>query len=185
VSEFQPWRNPRSAPPLREIQAGGIQPPPFFSWLRAWWPALAWAGVIFLMSTDTFSSEHTGWIIEPILRWLIPLLTQYQVERIHHLIRKSAHFSEYFVFCMLLYRGVRSGRVGWRWTWGLAALSVAAGYSVLDEVHQAFVASRTASPYDSLLDSAGAFVAFAVLWAWFRLRRHHGPTQGSSPDPAA
>jgi len=40
------------------------------------------------------------------------------------------------------------------------------GYSVLDEIHQAFVASRTASPYDSLLDSIGAFAAFVVLWMW-------------------
>jgi len=41
----------------------------------------------------------------------------------------------------------------------------------MDEVHQAFVASRTASPYDSLLDSIGAFFAFAVLYLWFRFRR--------------
>jgi len=40
---------------------------------------------------------------------------------------------------------------------GLTALFCAAGYSALDEIHQAFVASRTASPYDSLLDSIGAF----------------------------
>ena len=75
------------------------------------------------------------------------------------------------MFCLLLYRGFRTGRRGWRWTWGFAALFCAAGYSVLDEIHQAFVASRTASAYDSLLDSTGAFVAFAVLWLWFRLRR--------------
>jgi VanZ family protein len=41
---------------------------------------------------------------------------------------------------------------------------------VLDEIHQAFVASRTASAYDSLLDSIGAFAAFGVLWMWFRNR---------------
>jgi len=34
-------------------------------------------------------------------------------------------------------------RPGWRWTWALAALSIAAGYSALDEIHQAFVISRT------------------------------------------
>jgi len=122
------------------------------------------------MSTDSFSAEHTASVIEPILRWLIPSLTEDQFLSIHYFIRKSAHFSEYFVFCLLLYRGVRAGRKGWRWTWGIAALSVAAGYSILDEIHQAFVASRTASAYDSLLDSVGAFVAFAALWLWFRWR---------------
>jgi VanZ family protein len=147
------------------------------AWLRAWWPALLWAGVIFSMSTDTFSSEHTASVFEPILRWMVRSLTEDQFSAIHYLIRKSAHFTEYFVFCLLLYRGVRGDRKGWRWTWGMAALCCAAGYSVLDEIHQAFVASRTASAYDSLLDSAGAFAAFGVLWMWFRWRRFGGAAE--------
>jgi VanZ family protein len=182
VTESQPWRNPRPAPQLSEIQAR-MRPPREWGWLRAWWPAVVWACVIFSMSTDTFSAEHTASVIEPILRWLLPSLTEDQFLSIHYFIRKSAHFSEYFVFCLLLYRGVRAGRPGWRWTWGIAALSVAGGYSILDEVHQAFVASRTASAYDSLLDSVGAFVAFAALWIWFRWRRPAAAAD-SSPNPA-
>jgi len=173
VPDFQPWRNPRPAPHLPEIQAR-LPPPRVPAWLHAWWPALLWAGFIFSMSTDTFSAEHTASVLEPILRWMVHSLTEDRFSRIHFFIRKSAHFTEYFVFCLLLYRGVRGERKGWRWTWGVAALSCAAGYSVLDEIHQAFVASRTASPYDSLLDSIGAFAAFVVLWMWFRFR--NGPT---------
>jgi len=141
------------------------------AWLRAWWPAIAWAGVIFTLSTDSFSSEHTATVLSFFVKWLFPHLSEDQFRFIHHIIRKSAHFTEYFIFCILIYRGVRGDRKGWRWTWGIAALSVAAGYSILDEIHQAFVVSRTASPYDSLLDSIGAFFAFAVLWLWFRFRR--------------
>jgi VanZ family protein len=141
------------------------------AWLRAWWPALLWAAVIFTLSTDTFSAAHTASIFEPIFRWLIPSLTEDQFDLIHYCIRKTAHFTEYFVFALLLYRGVRSGNKGWRWSWALTALFIAAGYSALDEIHQAFVASRTASPYDSLLDSAGAFVAIAALYLWFRRRK--------------
>jgi len=89
---------------------------------------------------------------------------------VHYLIRKSAHFTEYFVFCLLLYRAVRAGRSGWRWSWGFAALLIAAGYSITDEMHQVFVPSRGPSAYDSLLDSAGAFVALIALWLWFRRR---------------
>jgi len=170
VSEIQPWRNPRPAPHLPEIQAR-LRPPRAAAWLRAWWPALLWAGVIFSMSTDTFSAEHTSAVLERILHWLVPSITEHRFLIIHHFIRKSAHFTEYFVFCLLLYRGVRGARKGWRWTWGLTALFCAAGYSALDEIHQAFVASRTASPYDSLLDSIGAFAALGVLWVWFRWRR--------------
>lgn len=165
----QPWRNPRPAPHLPEVQPriGEILVP---GWLRAWWPALLWAAFIFTMSTDTFSAQHTASFFEPIVRWFKPDLTARQFHIIHHYIRKSAHFTEYFIFCLLLYRGVRAGRAGWRWSWGLSALGIAASYSILDEIHQAFVASRIASPYDSLLDSAGAFVAFAVLILWFRVR---------------
>jgi len=138
------------------------------------------------MSTDTFSSEHTAWVFEPILRWMIPSLTAGQFESVHHAIRKCMHFTEYFVFCLLLYRGVRGDRRGWRWTWGVTALCCAAGYSVLDEIHQAFVASRTASAYDSLLDSIGAFAAFGALWAWFRWRRSAREEEiGASKTPSA
>jgi VanZ family protein len=185
VPEIQPWRNPRPAPHLPEIQAR-LRPPRVPGWLRAWWPAFLWAGIIFWMSTDTFSAEHTGWVLEPLLRWLVRSITEAQFLTFHYFIRKSAHFTEYFVFCLLLYRGVCGGRQGWRWTWGLGALFCAAGYSVLDEIHQAFVASRTASGYDSLLDSIGAFAAFSVLWMWFRWRRSAREAEtAASKTPAA
>jgi VanZ family protein len=126
------------------------------------------------MSTDTFSAEHTATFFEHIIRWFKPTLSAHEFAVIHHYIRKTAHFTEYFVFALLLYRGVRGGRAGWRWTWGLTALFIAFGYSALDEIHQAFVSSRQASPYDSLLDSAGAFVAIAILWFYFRSRSRAG-----------
>jgi VanZ family protein len=169
----QPWRNPRPAPHLPEVQprlAQFLVP----AWLRAWWPALLWAAIIFTMSTDTFSAQHTATFFEHIIRWFKPSMTAHQFDIIHHYIRKTAHFTEYFVFGLLLYRGVSSGRPGWRWPWGLTALFIAFGYSALDEVHQAFVSSRQASPYDSLLDSVGAFFAVAVLWLVLRSRTPQG-----------
>jgi VanZ family protein len=176
VSELQPYRNPRSAPHL--------QPRLVPAWLHAWWPALLWAGVIFSLSTDTFSAEHTATFIEHIVRWFVPSITADQFDIVHHYIRKMAHFIEYFLFCLLLYRGLRGAHTGWRWSWALYALFIAAGYAVLDEVHQAFVTSRMASPYDSLLDSIGAFAGTAVLYLWFRSRPSQ-PRIAPEPDPAA
>ncbi len=178
MSDLQPWRNPRSAPDRTATAEYAM------GRLRAWWPAVAWACVIFTLSTDSFSSEHTANILSPVVQWLFPRLSQEQFDIIHHIIRKSAHFTEYFIFCLLIYRGVRGARKGWRWTWGIAALSVAAGYSIMDEIHQAFVASRTASPYDSLLDSIGAFFAFAALFLWFRIRKPKSsiPAEPASPE---
>ena len=175
----QPWRNPRPAPSLQELQPE-LHKQLIPGWVRAWWPAFAWAGVIFTLSTDLFSSEHTASILAPVVKWIYPGLTDEQFRLVHHLIRKSAHFTEYFIFYLFLFRGVRGIYRGWRCTWGLAALGIAAGYSVLDEIHQAFVVSRTASPYDSLLDSIGAFFAFVVVWLWFRLRKSPSTTAPAS-----
>jgi VanZ family protein len=169
VADPQPWRNPRPIPQLAEME-GRIQTPNQLRLLMAWLPALCWAAVIFSLSTDAFSADHTGRILRPILFWLMPHLTEQAFVTIHFFVRKTAHFIEYFIFCLLLYRGVRGGQRGWRWSWALTAVFIAAGYSALDEIHQAFVASRTASPYDSLLDSIGATFAVVALFLWFRLR---------------
>lgn len=166
----QPWRNPRPAPHLPEVQPRIAQlliP----GWLRAWWPALLWAAIIFIMSTDSFSAEHTATVFYRILIWLKPDMTAHQFLVIHHYIRKSAHFTEYFIFSLLLYRGIRGARAGWHWSWGLTAFFIAAAYSALDEIHQAFVASRHSSPYDSMLDSTGALFAIIFLWLWLRSRK--------------
>src|SRR6516164_6271674 len=109
---------------------------------------MAWSGVIFTMSTDTFSAEQTKWFFEPILRWLIPGLVQSQYDLMHHVIRKCAHFTEYFVFCVLLFREVRGVRAGSRWAWGSAALLYAGGCRVPVQFHQWFLASLTDSGYD-------------------------------------
>jgi len=141
------------------------------SWLRSWWPAFFWAAVIFLFSTDTFSSEHTSRIIDPLLRWLLPSISAAGLEFANHLIRKSAHFTEYFIFCILLYHGIRATRRdsrSWHWSWALLAWFIAAFYSALDEVHQLYVPSRGPSPWDSLLDSTGAFFALLVLFVFYR-----------------
>jgi len=127
-----------------------------------------WAGFIFLMSTDSFSAQNTASFFDPILKWLVPHITRHQLMLANHYLRKTAHFTEYFVFCVLLFRGLRGLHSGWRWQWGLAAWFIAFCYAALDEVHQAFVASREARVSDSLLDSFGALVAIIVLYLWLR-----------------
>ena len=154
------------------------------SFLRNWWPALAWACLIFTLSTDAFSAEHTSSLFDPIFKWLMPSLTHHQLVHLNHVIRKCAHFTEYFIFYLLLFRGFRRGQRGWRWTWALAALCIAAGYASLDEVHQAFVASRGASPWDSLLDSFGAFIAAAVVWSWLQFRGRASSGGGLATESA-
>jgi len=138
--------------------------------MKYWLPAIAWAILISWASTDMFSSSHTSRFILPALHWLFPLASAETLERLHFLIRKTAHFTEYFAFSFLLLRAVRGENRGWQIRWAISAIMIAAGYSALDEFHQSFVPSRTASPWDSLLDTTGAATAQIVLWLWFRFR---------------
>ena len=141
MSTSDSLRNPRPATGLHDanspLSRKSILPPRLMPWL----PALLWAAVIFTLSTDSFSAANTGSILEPILRWLVPAISQARIDAIHFMIRKSAHFTEYFIFFLLLYLGVRVGRPGvCHWSWAFNAWFIAAAYSCLDEVHQSFVA---------------------------------------------
>jgi VanZ family protein len=137
--------------------------------LKQWLPAILWAVVISAASTDAFSASHTSTFLLPVLHWLFPSAGPESLERMHFFIRKSGHVTEYFIFSVLLLRALKEKGKPWRLRWAIWALAIAAGYSALDEFHQSFVASRTASPWDSLLDTAAAATAQIVLGlrAWF------------------
>jgi len=136
--------------------------------LRAWWPALAWAVLMFYLSTDAFSSPNTSRFLGPLIQWLYPSVTREQLAAVNYFVRKSAHFTEYFILALLVYRGIANGRAVWRLSWACGALVIVGTYSLLDEFHQSFVASRTSSPWDSLLDSTGALFALAALYVFAR-----------------
>ncbi|MCU1343040.1 MAG: putative rane protein [Candidatus Acidoferrum typicum] len=158
---------------------------PSGSLLKLWLPAIAWAILISGLSTDTFSSDRTSRYILPVLQWLLPRASGDTLEWLQFLIRKTAHFTEYFAFSFLLLRAVRGQSRGWKIRWAITALVIAAGYSALDEFHQWFVPSRTASPWDSLLDTTGAATAQFVLWLWFQFRTRHDTYTVEEVAPAA
>jgi hypothetical protein len=118
-------------------------------------------------STDTFSAEKTGGLLEPILRWLIPTISAAGVEAVHVAIRKGMHVAEFALLAVLWYRGLAWGRPGWQPRTALAAFGLSVLCAGLDEVHQAFVATRTANLLDVAWDTAGALCGVGgsgVLW---------------------
>jgi VanZ family protein len=149
------------------------------SWLRLWWPALVWAIIITSFSTDAFSPDHTSRIIVPLLHWLFPSASPQMLARAHHVIRKMAHVTEYFVLGLLLVRGIRGTRTGWRMEWALSAVAIAAGWAALDELHQAFVPSRGPSMRDVLIDVCGAALAQFAFAAFVALRARRGVAAGA------
>ena len=135
---------------------------------RHWLGVAIWMGLIFLMSTDLGSSAHTSRIIEPLLRWLHPGISSAALAWAHLLVRKAGHLSEYAILALLLLRAVRTSRGlapgVWSWKTAGLALLVAAGYAATDEFHQSFVAARTASAGDVLIDSLGALFALMLVF---------------------
>jgi VanZ family protein len=135
------------------------------TWLRWWWPAVVWAGLIALFSTDSFSTENTRRFIVPILHWIFPVLQHRTLIFLHHLIRKGAHVGEYALFSMLALYGIRGPGRGWRMEWAVWAVALSAGWAGLDELHQAFVPSRGPSMLDVLIDTCGAVAGQMVVAA--------------------
>jgi VanZ family protein len=171
MSLYESWRTTPTVSDLDQSRPPSPDKSSIPPWLRAWGPALLWAILISLFSTDTFSAAHTGTLIEPLLRWLYPSITPAGIELAHHLIRKCAHFGEYFIFCLFLYHGIRATRRNsrpWHWSWALIAWLIAAVYSLFDEFHQVFVPSRGPSLWDSLLDSTAALCAIIFLFFFYR-----------------
>jgi len=127
-------------------------------------PAVIWAAVVLGASNDFFSATHSAdWLGEIILRVVGHPLPPRQFDTIHFLIRKAAHLTEYFVLGALLFRAVRADQRGWRTRWAVAAVALAASVAIADEWHQLFVASRTGSGWDVVLDAVGAALA---QWVW-------------------
>ncbi len=140
------------------------------AFVRYWLPLIAWIAVIFTASTDVFSAQHTGSVIEAIISVIVghPLPSE-QFEPLHFAIRKLAHLTEYAILGALAFRALRRDEEGWDRRWAMAAIAIALAVAASDEYHQNFVPSRTPSPVDVAIDTVGAAIAQAVIWR--RVRR--------------
>lgn len=130
-----------------------------------WIIVIIWMLLIFYFSQQPVekSSELSSGITERIIETveIISPTDEISVDRLHHIIRKNAHF--FIFFCLGLFvftalknrkmKGFRKERV----TFYICML-----YAILDEVHQLFVSGRGAQVKDVLIDSAGAACGILV-----------------------
>jgi VanZ family protein len=108
---------------------------------RLWLPVVAWAALIFgLSSIPDLGTGLGGWDL---------------------VLRKIAHAAEYAVLGALVVRA--TGRSGLAFALGVL-------YAVSDEIHQSLVPGRLGSPLDVAIDAAGVAVGI-VLWQSLRARR--------------
>ena len=131
--------------------------------------------VIFGMSTKAGAPNNTSRIIGPIVRWLVPDISDEALGRIVFGVRKTSHVTEYAVLALLCWRARRQPARGvvrpWRWPDAAFAFAVAVVFAASDEWHQSFVPKRQGSGWDVLLDSCGAVLGLLVLWRLGRWRK--------------
>jgi VanZ family protein len=83
---------------------------------------------------------------------------------VHLVTRKIAHFTEYAILGFLAARAFRtSPQPALRQRWFLICAGLIVVYALMDEYHQSFVPSRTASIYDSMIDMAGGLTALLIV----------------------
>ena len=131
--------------------------------LKSWLPVVAWMIFIFIGSTDLLSAAHTSRFIGPFLRWFSPDVSDATIASVQLFVRKCAHLTEYAILAALLCRALcQRAQSG--------AFIIAALYAALDEFHQSFVSSRTASAWDVAVDWVGAVVGVLLFGALMRRR---------------
>src|SRR5882762_7562812 len=79
-------------------------------------PAILVAILISIFSTRYLADEQTGRIIISFLHRLKPSATDRMLYLTHVGIPKLAHVAEFGLFSAAVFRGVRAGRTGWRWS---------------------------------------------------------------------
>ncbi len=134
------------------------------TFLKYWVPIFVWLGVIFAGSTDIFSTQQTSRYLVPFLRWLDPQISISTIAAIHFALRKLGHLIEYAVLAAFLWRALRNGTsmrakmsTLFAGVWVVCAI-----FAATDEFHQSFIASRSASLLDVMIDTSGAVVGLAI-----------------------
>ena len=135
-----------------------------FRFLTHYLPLIAWLAFISFASSDNFSAGNTSRIIGPLILWLFPRTSPETLAVIHFITRKIAHFTEYAILAFLAARAFRSSpRPAIASRWFLICVTLIVVYALVDEYHQSFVPSRTASVWDSFIDMAGGLTALIII----------------------
>ena len=115
--------------------------------------------------------SSTSRFIRPFLEFLFPGTPEEILVVYHGYIRKFAHFAEYFGLAFFAARAFSgSANKFLKKFWFVFAIVLVALVATADETNQSFLASRTSSVYDVLLDCSGGLtmiLLFALIKKYF------------------
>lgn len=133
---------------------------------------LCWCVVIFLFSAQNAekSSDTSSGIVIKIVKTLYPEFENFSTEKQESItntltfaVRKTAHFSEYFVLGALTFVAAVTFYKYKFLIRSLVAFVFCILYSISDEVHQYFVPGRACRMFDIFVDSCGSLTAIILL----------------------
>ena len=138
-----------------------------------------WMALIFSFSSDnadTSTEKSDGVIIKVSEIFLNKELTQIEKKELTSkyivLVRKSAHFTLYFILGVLVFIFVKDFTFC-SYKTVLISVLVVLLYSISDEVHQLFVPGRSGEIFDVFIDTMGGFISCNLLYLIFRRKRLH------------
>lgn len=154
---------------MNEQTSSRVSEPPSTISQRIWryGPLLLWILFISFASTSGFSASKTSQLFRPLVLWFLPNLSEDRLETLHFLTRKLGHFTEYAVLAYLARRAfVTSSHDFIQRKWFQLGLVLVVTYALLDEFHQRFEPTRTASIYDSVIDIVGGLTILLLCKLW-------------------
>lgn len=141
-------------------------------WISAWAPVLVGIVAIATESTEWVGSDRTTGPFRMLYEAIFGPVSDVRWDLIHHYLRKSGHFFGY-------------GLIGLAWlrAWwmslprsrflpdALLALAGTALVATADEYHQSFLPNRASTPWDVVIDIAGAIALQAMVYVFLRMNR--------------
>jgi len=86
------------------------------------------------------------------------------------IVRKGAHFTEYFILYILLYRAIRTEK-NINIKVFIYSILIVFLYACSDEFHQAFVPGREPAFRDVMVDTCGGLTAFFIMYICVTLKK--------------
>ncbi len=114
---------------------------------------ILWMILIFIMSSfdDNSSSNQSNFIVDIVVN----ILKIDNIELLSLIIRKLAHFTEYFILGILVINMFNRNNISIKY---LISIILCIIYACTDEIHQFFVPGRSCQVTDVIIDSMGSIM---------------------------
>ena len=127
----------------------------------AWLALLVWMGVIFYFSHQ--SGDASIQLSDGFLDSFESLFQNFfDYYTLSYIVRKIAHFTEYFILGLLIYHLVKQYRVISK-TEIIWMILFCVIYAMSDEFHQVFIGGRSPKVFDVIIDSLGSSLSILIL----------------------